>query len=188
MPQTLREVSIWITVIWTLGKRVHRAEDLDNKGDKDHAIERCLCQDAGAALRAAAVSDATESFVPSRACASSCRAFGADAEAQTPSQAVSIQSLVGPNVMIFDPSMPTSQIQATVDAIANQQLSNQFGEQRYALLFKPGTYGSAASPHLPVGYYTSVAGLGALPTDGRDPTPHRCLKPVRHHGLLRRSQ
>ena len=29
----------------------------------------------------------------------------------------------GPNVVIFDPSMPTSQIQATVDAIANQQVS-----------------------------------------------------------------
>ena len=52
----------------------------------------------------------------------------------------------GPNVMIFDPSMPTSQIQATVDAIATQQVSNQFGTQRYALLFKPGTYGSSCRP------------------------------------------
>jgi hypothetical protein len=52
----------------------------------------------------------------------------------------------GPNVMIFDPSMPTSQIQTAVDAIANQQISNQFGTQRYALLFMPGTYGSADTP------------------------------------------
>ncbi len=44
---------------------------------------------------------------------------------------------LGPNVMIFDPSMPTSQIQAAVDAVAAQQLGNQFGTQRYALLFKP---------------------------------------------------
>ena len=50
----------------------------------------------------------------------------------------------GPNVKIFDPSMPTSEIQATVDAIAAQQVANQFGPQRYALLFKPGTYGTAA--------------------------------------------
>jgi hypothetical protein len=72
----------------------------------------------------------------------------------------------GPNVMIFDPSMPTSQIQAAVDAIANQQLSNQFGPQRYALLFMPGTYGNAANPLVfQVGYYTEVAGLGASPTD-----------------------
>jgi hypothetical protein len=72
----------------------------------------------------------------------------------------------GPNVMIFDPGMPTSQIQAAVDAIAAQQVSNQFGSQRYALLFKPGTYGSAADPlNFQVGYYTAVAGLGLSPTD-----------------------
>ena len=73
---------------------------------------------------------------------------------------------LGPNVLVFDPSMPTSQIQATVDAIAAQQVANQFGPQRYALLFKPGTYGSAADPlNFQVGYYTAVAGLGASPND-----------------------
>jgi len=72
----------------------------------------------------------------------------------------------GPNVMIFDPSMTTSEIQATVDAIANQQVSNQFGSQRYALLFKPGTYGTATDPlNFQVGYYTAVAGLGLSPND-----------------------
>jgi hypothetical protein len=70
----------------------------------------------------------------------------------------------GPNVKIFDPSMMTSQIQATVDAIANQQVANQFGTERYALLFMPGTYGSTTSPlDFQVGYYTEVAGLGASP-------------------------
>ena len=39
----------------------------------------------------------------------------------------------GPNVKIFNPSMPQSEIQATVDAIASQQISNQFGTQRYAI-------------------------------------------------------
>ncbi len=72
----------------------------------------------------------------------------------------------GPNVYIFSPSMPLSQIQATVNSIASQQVSNQFGTQRYALLFEPGTYGSAADPLIfQVGYYTSVAGLGASPSD-----------------------
>src|SRR5215469_8280125 len=72
----------------------------------------------------------------------------------------------GPNVYIFTPSMPQSQIQATVDSIASQQVGNQFGTQRYALLFEPGTYGSAADPlFFQVGYYTSVAGLGASPGD-----------------------
>ena len=73
---------------------------------------------------------------------------------------------LGPNVKVFDPSMPTSEIQATVDAVAAQQRSNQFGTQRDALLFKPGTYGTAADPlNLEVGYYTEVAGLGASPRD-----------------------
>jgi Pectate lyase superfamily protein len=72
----------------------------------------------------------------------------------------------GPNVIVFDPSMPTSQIQAAVDAIATQQVPNQFGAQRYALLFKPGTYGSSAHPlNFQVGYYTAVAGLGGSPGD-----------------------
>src|SRR3954449_6636332 len=73
---------------------------------------------------------------------------------------------LGPNVLVFDPSMPTSQIQATVDAISAQQVPNQFGTQRYALLFKPGTYGSSSHPlNFQVGYYTAVAGLGRSPGD-----------------------
>jgi len=72
----------------------------------------------------------------------------------------------GPNVFIFSPSMPQSQIQATVNSIASQQVSNQFGAQRYALLFEPGTYGSKADPlSFQVGYYTAVAGLGSSPGD-----------------------
>src|SRR3989441_8900853 len=72
----------------------------------------------------------------------------------------------GSSVYLFDPSMPQSQIQATVDAIGTQQVSNEFGPQRYALLFKPGTYGSKANPlNFKVGYYTSVAGLGLSPSD-----------------------
>ncbi len=72
----------------------------------------------------------------------------------------------GPNVYIFTPDMPQSEIQATVDAVANQQVSNQFGTQRYALLFEPGTYGSSTNPlNFQVGYYTTVAGLGLSPND-----------------------
>jgi hypothetical protein len=76
------------------------------------------------------------------------------------------QAGLGPNVYVFDPSMPQAQIQQTVDAIAAQQVPDQFGTHRYALLFKPGTYGSAADPlNFQVGYYTEVAGLGAAPGD-----------------------
>jgi len=73
---------------------------------------------------------------------------------------------LGPNVYVFNPSMPQSAIQATVNAVANQQISNQFGTQRYAFLFEPGAYGSATHPlNFQIGYYTSVAGLGLSPND-----------------------
>src|SRR5580658_6135544 len=52
----------------------------------------------------------------------------------------------GANVYIFAPSTPQGTIQATVDAVASTQVSNQFGTQRYAFLFEPGTYGSSANP------------------------------------------
>ncbi|MCU1313607.1 MAG: hypothetical protein JWM54_1364, partial [Acidobacteriaceae bacterium] len=88
----------------------------------------------------------------------------------------------GPNVLVFDPSMSTAQIQSQVNAIATQQVSNQFGPQRYALLFKPGVYGNAAAPLVfQVGYYTDVAGLGAQPGDvtinGRVEVYNQCFGP-----------
>ncbi|WP_405940519.1 RICIN domain-containing protein [Streptomyces sp. NBC_00726] len=66
---------------------------------------------------------------------------------------------LGPNTVIFDPSMSASSIQSKLNSIFNQQQSNQFGSQRYAVLFKPGTY----SADVNVGFYTQVAGLGLSP-------------------------
>lgn len=87
---------------------------------------------------------------------------------------------LGVNVKVFDPSMPTSEIQATVDAIAAQQVDSEMGTGRYALLFKPGTYGTPEEPLVfQVGYYTEVAGLGQSPTDvtinGHVDVYNRCL-------------
>jgi hypothetical protein len=89
---------------------------------------------------------------------------------------------IGPNVLVFDPSMPQSDIQAAVDAVGRQQVDNEMGTQRYALLFKPGVYGSAAHPlKFQVGYYTEVAGLGQSPADvtinGSVDVFNRCLAP-----------
>ncbi|WP_326852358.1 hypothetical protein [Actinocrinis sp.] len=71
---------------------------------------------------------------------------------------------LGPNVIVFDPGMPQASIQSTLNTIADQQVSNQFGTERYELLFKPGVYGSKADPLIfQVGYYTTVAGLGQTP-------------------------
>jgi hypothetical protein len=104
---------------------------------------------------------------------------GAAASPEALRRAVAVPDF-GSNVLIFDPSMPTSQIQATVDTIADQQVDNEMGSERYTLLFKPGTYGSAANPLIVrVGYYTEVAGLGVSPTDvtinGHVDVYNRCL-------------
>jgi hypothetical protein len=74
----------------------------------------------------------------------------------------------GPNVCVFNDTMSQSAIQADLNAIATQQVpvASQFDSDRYSIFFEPGTYGSAADPLVfQVGYYTQVAGLGALPSD-----------------------
>jgi hypothetical protein len=74
----------------------------------------------------------------------------------------------GPNVCVFTDTMSQAAIQHDLDSIATQQVpvAAQFDSQRYAVMFRPGTYGSAAHPLVfQVGYYTQVAGLGAMPQD-----------------------
>jgi hypothetical protein len=74
----------------------------------------------------------------------------------------------GPNVCVFTDTMSQAAIQKDLDSIATQQVpvASQFNSQRYAVLFRPGTYGSAGNPLVfQVGYYTQVAGLGAMPQD-----------------------
>ena len=67
----------------------------------------------------------------------------------------------GPNVIIFDPSTPKNTIQQKLDDIFHQQDANQFGQERYAILFKPGLYDVGVR----FGYYTTVHGLGHSPDD-----------------------
>ena len=66
----------------------------------------------------------------------------------------------GPNVYVFNTSMSTTTIQNDINAVYNTQQSNQFGTQRYELMFEPGTYNLS----IPVGFYTEVVGLGQSPT------------------------
>jgi hypothetical protein len=79
----------------------------------------------------------------------------------------------GPNVTIFDPSMPGSAIQSAFDAVQKTQAppvtgqpytsgTGQFNTVRHAFLFKPGSYTGIQAF---IGYYTSVAGLGISPDD-----------------------
>ncbi len=62
----------------------------------------------------------------------------------------------GPNVIIFDSTTPSAQVQSTLLSISNE---SQFSTNRHAVLFKPGVYNVEA----PVGYYESIAGLGQTP-------------------------
>jgi hypothetical protein len=69
--------------------------------------------------------------------------------------------LFGPNVLVFNPSMPAAAIQKQINRVFRNQQNNQFGSARHALLFQPGSY----KVNIPVGYYTQVLGLGASPND-----------------------
>jgi hypothetical protein len=106
----------------------------------------------------AAVAAPASSSVAASPAAGSATSLCPDAETST----------FGPNVCVFNGTMSQSAIQADLNAIATQQvpLASQFDSARYSVFFEPGTYGSAASPLVfQVGYYTQVAGLGALPSD-----------------------
>ncbi len=80
----------------------------------------------------------------------------------------------GPNVTIFDSTMSVDDINATLASLANEP---EFSQNRHAVFFEPGTYGSDAGEDNPatatgivnaeLGYYTAIAGLGASPEDVR---------------------
>ena len=66
---------------------------------------------------------------------------------------------LGSNVLIFDSTMPQAAIQQQIDKIYAVERRNEFGPERYALLFLPGEY----HVDVPVGFYTEVLGLGSSP-------------------------
>ena len=74
------------------------------------------------------------------------------ASAQTPPD-------LGPNVRIFSPSTPAADMQAEINRIYSIEQHNEFGPERFALLFLPGDY----HLDLPIGFYTEAAGLGPAP-------------------------
>lgn len=77
--------------------------------------------------------------------------------------AVKDDSILGKNVYVFSPEDDIQQVQDKVSEVYDKQETNQFGEERYALLFKPGDYDTSLEVN--VGYYTQASGLGIMPTD-----------------------
>ena len=103
------------------------------------------------------------------------------APAVVPADLPGTDSPFGPHVLVLDPSMPTAQVQAAVDAISDAQTDDEMGTDRWSILFRPGTYGTDEEPlQMKVGYYTEVAGLGADPGDvhinGKIEVYNRCLE------------
>ena len=95
----------------------------------------------------------------------------------------------GPNVLVFDPGMPLSQIQAAVDGVASQQVGNQFGT--------PALRAAVRAGHLRVDQRPAQL-PGRLLHRGRRPRPlarrrrhqrlHRRLQPVPRAQQLHRAQ
>jgi len=71
------------------------------------------------------------------------------------------RSIFGEKVFVFDDSMDQDVIKTTLKALHHQQKHNEFGSERYALLFKPGTY----NLDITVDYYVQALGLGRYPQD-----------------------
>ncbi|MGW4830797.1 RICIN domain-containing protein [Amycolatopsis japonica] len=87
-----------------------------------------------------------------------CNGTGAQSFRLTPVSGTANPDL-GPNVLVFDPGMSQSAIQSQVNSVFSQQETSQFGPNRKALLFKPGSYNVDVN----VGFYTQVLGLGLSP-------------------------
>jgi hypothetical protein len=79
--------------------------------------------------------------------------------AAPPTAARPAQPDFGPNVLVFNPSMPAAAIQSQIDQVYAVQRKSEFGPARNALLFLPGNY----HVDVPVGFFTQVLGLGATP-------------------------
>ena len=66
----------------------------------------------------------------------------------------------GPNVLVFNPSMPAAAIQQQIDKVYAMQQHSEFGvSAAMRCSFLPGEY----HVDVPVGFYTQVLGLGATP-------------------------
>ncbi len=100
-----------------------------------------------------------------------CAGFPAMAQGGRPVSAANT-TILGPNVFVFDPSMPMTDIQKTATDIFKKMEANQFGPERYALLFKPGAYDVTFN----VGFYTHVAGLGLRPGRRADQWRRQCQR------------
>lgn len=71
--------------------------------------------------------------------------------------------LFGENVYVISPKDDPKKVQVFLEKVWERQEKNQFGNERYAIYFLPGTYDKTIQVKL--GFYTQVAGLGTTPDE-----------------------
>ena len=73
------------------------------------------------------------------------------------------KSVLGENVFVFEPGMDMKEVQSLLDTLFRLQSGrgSEFSKNRFALLFKPGTY----ELDIRVEYYMQILGLGDSPED-----------------------
>src|SRR5579864_6393069 len=81
------------------------------------------------------------------------------ASAIVPASAATAAPDFGSNVLIFNHTMSSAEIQTQIDKVYATQRRNEFGPERNAILFLPGDY----TVDVPIGFYTQILGLGASP-------------------------
>lgn len=70
-------------------------------------------------------------------------------------------SIFGDRVMVFDEDMDQNAMQQTLDSLHSKQRRQEFSDERFALLFKPGTY----DLDITVDFYVEAMGLGQTPDE-----------------------
>lgn len=70
-------------------------------------------------------------------------------------------TVFGPNVFVMHPDDDMEEVHNTVEGIHEELFHEQFGKNRYAILFMPGDYREAGLLKIP--YYVHMAGLGRTP-------------------------
>jgi hypothetical protein len=73
-------------------------------------------------------------------------------------------TVLGPNVYVFDPAMPAAEIRRIVSEVFAKMEANQFGPERFALLFKPGTYEVAFNVSSPANRVSALTPSVRSPT------------------------
>lgn len=69
----------------------------------------------------------------------------------------------GDNIYFFGPEDDVTKVQEVLNEIYRIQEPNQFGRERHAVYFMPGTYDTSLEVN--VGFYTQVSGLGLSPEE-----------------------